>query len=46
MSTQVDRELQRNERVWGVEWLQILDHENCICGDCWDGYREADTWIA
>jgi hypothetical protein len=38
MSTQVDRELQRNERAWGVEWLQILDHENCICSDCWDGY--------
>jgi hypothetical protein len=38
MSTQVHRELQRNERAWGVEYLQILDHEYCICSDCWDGY--------
>lgn len=38
MSTHVDRELQRNERAWGVEYLQILDHKNCICSDCRDGY--------
>jgi hypothetical protein len=38
MATQVDRELQRNERVWGVEYLQILDHKYCICSNYWDGY--------
>jgi hypothetical protein len=38
MATLVGRELQRSVRAWGIEWLQILDHNNCICSDRWDGY--------
>lgn len=38
MATRVGRELQRSVRGWGIEWLQIRDHNNCIFSFRWDGF--------